>query len=59
MYYTGLNPLTMETVHVPKDREKQMQRALLQYNHPQNYQLVREALNYATDKTLSVMDPMR
>ncbi|MDD2414062.1 MAG: YgiQ family radical SAM protein [Eubacteriaceae bacterium] len=44
MYYTGLNPLTMETVHVPKDREKQMQRALLQYNHPQNYQLVREAL---------------
>ena len=44
MYYTGINPLTMESIHVPHTREKAMQRALLQYNHPRNYELVREAL---------------
>lgn len=44
MYYTGYNPLTMERVHVPKGREKQMQRALLQYRNPKNHELVREAL---------------
>lgn len=45
MYYTGINPLTMEEVYVPKDpREKAMQRALLQYSRPENYDLVREAL---------------
>ncbi len=45
MYYTGLNPLTMKKVHVTTDyHEKQIQRALLQYNRPQNAALVREAL---------------
>ncbi len=45
MYYTGLNPLTMEPVYVPRGyREKAMQRALLQYDRPENYDLVREAL---------------
>ena len=45
MYYTGLNPLTMEEVYVPRTyREKAMQRALLQYDRPENYDLVREAL---------------
>ncbi|KDR94531.1 uncharacterized radical SAM protein YgiQ [Peptoclostridium litorale DSM 5388] len=45
MYYTGLNPLTMEEVYVPKDpREKAIQRALLQYKNPQNYELVKKAL---------------
>jgi uncharacterized radical SAM protein YgiQ len=44
MYYTGLNPFTMEPVHVPKGREKQVQRALLQYREPRNHPLVLEGL---------------
>ena len=45
MYYTGLDPRTMEKVYVPTDpREKAMQRALIQYRDPKNYYLVREAL---------------
>ena len=45
MYYTGLHPLTMEPVYVPKNpHEKAMQRALIQYKDPKNYDLVREAL---------------
>ncbi len=45
MYYTGLNPLTMEEVYVPRNpHEKAMQRALIQYRKPENYDLVKEAL---------------
>ena len=45
MYYTGLDPRTMERVYVPTDpHEKAMQRALIQYRDPKNYALVREAL---------------
>ncbi|MBE6530400.1 MAG: YgiQ family radical SAM protein [Ruminococcaceae bacterium] len=45
MYYTGINPLTMKHVYVATDyHEKQLQRALLQYNRPQNADFVREAL---------------
>lgn len=45
MYYTGLDPRTMEPVYVPRDpHEKAMQRALIQYRNPKNYELVREAL---------------
>lgn len=45
MYYTGLDPRTMEKVYVPTDpHEKAMQRALIQYRNPRNYYLVREAL---------------
>lgn len=45
MYYTELDPRTMKKVYVPKSaREKAMQRALIQYRKPQNYQLVYEAL---------------
>ncbi len=44
MYYTGLDPRTMERVYVPKGREKAMQRALIQYRDPKNYELVKEAL---------------
>lgn len=48
MFYTGLNPFTMEKVYVPKTpKEKAMQRALLQYKNPDNYKLVCEALKYA------------
>ena len=45
MYYTGLDPRNMEAVYVPKNpHEKAMQRALIQYRDPKNYELVREAL---------------
>ena len=48
MYYTGVDPRTMEPVYVPKNpREKAMQRALIQYRNPKNYQLVMEALRMA------------
>ena len=45
MFYTGINPMDMKPVYVATDyHEKQLQRALLQYNRPQNAPLVREAL---------------
>lgn len=48
MYYTGINPMTGKCVYVSTDyREKQLQRALLQYSKPENANLVREALKKA------------
>lgn len=48
MYYTGLDPRTMEPVYVAKNpHEKAMQRALIQYRDPKNYGLVKEALEKA------------
>jgi uncharacterized radical SAM protein YgiQ len=45
MYYTGINPITGETVPVvTKERDKRLQRALLQFNKAENYKLVKEAL---------------
>ena len=48
MYYTGVDPRTMKPVYVPKNpHEKAMQRALIQYRNPKNYDLVMEALKVA------------
>jgi uncharacterized radical SAM protein YgiQ len=48
MYYTGFDPLTGKKIYTPTDyREKQMQRALLQWRRPENAPLVREALREA------------
>jgi len=48
MYYTGVDPRTMEKVYVPvSPHEKAMQRALIQYRNPKNYELVHEALTVA------------
>lgn len=48
MYYTGYDPRTMEKVYVPTNpHEKAMQRALIQYRNPKNYELVEEALKKA------------
>jgi uncharacterized radical SAM protein YgiQ len=44
MYYTGLDPFTLQAVHVPRGREKKIQRAILQYKDRKNYGLVREGL---------------
>lgn len=40
MYYTGLDPFTMERIRVPKGQEKKIQRAILQYRDPKNRALV-------------------
>ena len=46
MYYTGVDPRDMKPVYVPKNpHEKAMQRALIQYRDPKNYELVLEALH--------------
>ena len=46
MYYTGVDPRDMKPVYVPKNpHEKAMQRALIQYRDPKNYDLVLEALH--------------
>ena len=48
MYYTGIDPRTMEPVYTAVNpHEKAMQRALIQYRNPKNYELVSEALHKA------------
>lgn len=48
MYYTGVDPRTMEPVYTAVNpHEKAMQRALIQYRNPKNYDLVYEALQKA------------
>lgn len=48
MFYTGLDPYTMQEVYVAKSEEdKKMQRALLQYFNPKNHHLVEKALKKA------------
>lgn len=45
MYYTGVDPRTMQPVYVPHNpHEKAMQKALMMYRKPENYDLVKEAL---------------
>lgn len=58
MYYTGLDPRTGNSVYVPRDyKEKQMQRALLQYRNPENYSLVLAALKKANRLDLCGFGP--
>ena len=53
MYYTGVDPRTMQPIYVARDpHEKAMQRALIQYRKPENYKLVREALEKAGRRDL-------
>ncbi len=53
MYHTGLDPRTMKKVYVPVNpHEKAMQRALIQFRNPKNYDLVHEALVAAGRKDL-------
>ena len=48
MFYTGLDPYTMQEVYVAKsEHDKALQRALLQYFNPKNQHLVEEALKKA------------
>lgn len=57
MYYTGFDPRNMKPVYVPKTpHEKAMQRALIQYRNPKNYDLVYEALMQAGREDLIGFD---
>jgi uncharacterized radical SAM protein YgiQ len=47
MYRTGLDPRTMTPIHVPGEREKRLQRALLQFNKAENRNLALDALKEA------------
>ena len=48
MYYTEIDPFTMQPVYVAKDmEEKKMQRALIHYNKRENVEIVRKALKKA------------
>ncbi len=50
MYYTGLDPFTGKPVYTATDyREKQLQRALLQWRKPQNRPMIFEAMKYCTE----------
>ncbi len=57
MYYTGINPLDMKKVYVPRGEEKLMQRALLQYSDPANHDLVIRALKKAKREDLIGFGP--
>ena len=58
MYYTGINPMNGKSVYVTTDyREKQLQRALLQFSKPENANLVREALKNAGREDLIGSSP--
>ncbi|MDE7326770.1 MAG: YgiQ family radical SAM protein, partial [Lachnospiraceae bacterium] len=57
MYYTGLDPRNLKPVYVPRTpHEKAMQRALIQYRNPKNYDLVHEALMRAGREDLIGFD---
>lgn len=45
MYHTGYDPRTGRSVYVPRGREKKIQRAMLRWREPENYEMVREALH--------------
>ncbi|HMA04926.1 MAG TPA: YgiQ family radical SAM protein [Methanomicrobiales archaeon] len=53
MYYTGIDPFTGEEVHVPRGREKEIQRAMLQYRDPAKAGFVREGLRIAGREDLA------
>lgn len=58
MYYTGLDPRTMQSVYVASTpHEKALQRALIQYSRPENYKLVKEALITAGRRDLIGSSP--
>ncbi|MGN1059473.1 MAG: YgiQ family radical SAM protein, partial [Clostridia bacterium] len=57
MYYTGLDPFTMQPVYVPKGEDKAMQRALLQAFLPENRPLVLKALKKAGREDLIGFGP--
>ena len=57
MFYTGIDPRTMEEIYIPNSfEEKKMQRALMQYRKKENYMLVLKALKQAGREDLIGFD---
>ncbi|MDR2944812.1 MAG: YgiQ family radical SAM protein [Methanosarcinales archaeon] len=53
MFHTGLDPLTMKEIYVPVTRtEKKMQRVLLQFKNPNNFEMIEQALETAGRRDL-------
>ncbi|MCL2705665.1 MAG: YgiQ family radical SAM protein [Spirochaetaceae bacterium] len=53
MYYTGIDPLTLKKIYIPQtEEEKRMQKALLHFHKPENYFLVKKALEKAGRRDL-------
>ena len=51
MYYTGLDPFTGQEIYTATNyREKQLQRALLQWRKPENRRMIYEAMHYCTEE---------
>lgn len=59
MYYTGLDPFSLEKVHIPAGREKRIQRALLHYREPGNADLVEEGLMLSGRPDLDLLNRRR
>lgn len=56
MFYTGLDPFTGKEIYTPTDyREKQLQRALLQWRRPENRKLIREAEKYCSPEGVKML----
>ncbi len=56
MFYTGLDPFTGKEIYTPTDyREKQLQRALLQWRRPENRRLIREAEKYCSPEGVKML----
>ncbi|MEG1719572.1 MAG: YgiQ family radical SAM protein [Clostridia bacterium] len=53
IYYTGIDPFTGTKVHIPSQKEKMVQRALLQYDTPQNKRIVKDALHLNSNMDLN------
>ncbi len=59
MFYTGIDPFTGKEVYTPTDyREKQLQRALLQWRRPENRKLIKEAEKYCTPKGKAMLEEL-
>jgi hypothetical protein len=59
MFYTGIDPLTGKKIYVTTDRrEKNVQRALLQWRRPENAAKVREAANYCSENGKARLDEL-
>ncbi len=51
MFYTGIDPFTGKPIYTATDyREKQLQRALLQWRKPENRRMIYEAMNYCSER---------
>ncbi len=60
MFYTGIDPFTGNTVYTPTSyREKQLQRALLQWRRPENRRMIYEAEKYCTERGKRMLAELR